>query len=114
MSRHPAVYNNLIIYTGASVSKQFQFKDSTGTPIDMTGYSVESELWTFDKSQKLGDFTIEWIDRTIGKLNLKMSSATTTLITKSIGYWDILVTLPSGDKEYWITGKSNIVPGYTA
>ena len=107
----PATYD-ITIQQNATFSKTFQFKDGNSAPLNMTGYTVEADLWTEGKGVKLADFTVTWVDRTIGKFTLTLSAAVTAAIGQS-GYYDILVTNPGGTKDYWLRGMAELVTGYT-
>jgi hypothetical protein len=108
---NPAVYN-IVINQRATFSKTFQFKGSDNTPLNMTGYTVEAEVWTRNKTKKLADFSVTWVDRLIGKFTISLSPQQTALI-QSEGYWDMLITEPSGKKDYWLRGRAGFALGYT-
>ena len=108
----PAKYD-ITIPQGATFSKQFQLKGSNGLPLNMTGYTVDAELWSEGKGVKLADFTTTWVDRTQGQFSLSITAATTAQIGQS-GYWDLLVTNPDGTKDYWLRGSANLLTGYTS
>jgi hypothetical protein len=108
---NPAVYN-IVINQHATFSKQFQLKGSDGTPLNMTGYTVEAEVWNRNNTRKITDFSVEWVDRLVGKFVISLSATQTALI-ESEGYWDLLVTEPNGKKNYWARGKAGFALGYT-
>lgn len=107
----PATYN-LSIPQNATFSKTFQLKDSTGTPLNLTGYNVTAQIWTSDKNDKLADFSVTWVDRTIGKFTLSLPATTTDAIGQS-GVWDMLVSSSDGTKDYWLRGRAILEVGYT-
>jgi hypothetical protein len=107
----PASYN-IIIPQRADFSLDIQLKDSTGTPLNMTGYSVEAEIWTERRTNRLANMVVTFTDRPTGKLNLSIPNSVTTTIT-SVGVWDLLVINPSGKRDYWIRGRTALAVGYT-
>lgn len=107
----PASYN-ITIPQRADFSLDLQLKDSTGTPLNMNGYTVEAEIWTERRTNKLADMVVTWTDRPIGKLNLSIPSSVTSTITTT-GVWDLLVVSPSNKRNYWIRGKTALAVGYT-
>ena len=107
----PGCYD-ITIQQGASFDQSFQFKDSNGDPIDLTGYSVAAEVWAEQKRSKFADFTVAWLDQAQGSFQLSMNAVTTSKITES-GGWDILVTNPNGTSDYWVRGNAILDMGYT-
>ena len=107
----PAIYN-ITIPQNATFELNFQLKGSDGTPLNMAGYEVLAQLWTANKTSKLGEFTINWIDRAIGKFNISLTPENTAAIVM-VGFWDLLVTEPGGNKHYWVRGKVSLSVGYT-
>lgn len=90
----------------------FQLKDSAGTPINLTGYTVEAEIWTEYKQSKLADFGVTYVDRSIGKFSLTLTDAVTATLPES-GYYDVRVIEPSGNAYYWVRGRASVETGYT-
>jgi hypothetical protein len=90
----------------------FQLKDSTGAGVNLTGASVQAEIWTEGKHSKLADFTQTWVDRAIGKFKLALDDSITATLPES-GYYDILVTDSTGASYYWLRGKALLETGYT-
>jgi len=107
----PALYN-ISIPQNATYKLDFQFKGSDGVPLNMTGYQVLAQLWTINKFKKLGQFTVTWVDRSIGKITLSLNTTDTANIS-TVGYWDLLVINPDGTKDYWVRGKTALAVGYT-
>lgn len=107
----PATYN-ITIPQNATFSQQFQLKDGAGAAINMTGYTVQAQLWAANKASKLSDFTVTWLNQAQGSFKLTLSSAITQDIG-SDGVWDLLVTNPDGTKDYWLRGAAVFDMGYT-
>lgn len=107
----PGAYD-ITIQQGADWDKTFQLFDSNQDPVDLTGATVEAEVWTEHKHSKLADFTLTWVDREIGKFSLSLSD-TITLTLPETGYYDIKVTDANGLSNYWVRGKAILEVGYT-
>ena len=107
----PGAYD-ITIQQNANWDMIFQLKDSTGTGVDLTGSSVQAEIWTEGKHSKLADFTVTWVDRPIGKFKLSLTPAVTSTLPES-GYYDILVTDGLGVSYYWLRGQATLDLGYT-
>ncbi len=90
----------------------FQLKDSSGVGVNLTGYTIEAEIWTEYKQSKLADFGITYVDRSIGKFMLTLTDAVTATLPES-GYYDVRVIEPSGLAYYWVRGRAVVETGYT-
>ena len=107
----PANYD-ITIHQGATFVLDLQYKDSTGTPVNMSGYTVEAELWNRTGTTKFADFDMPWTVQASGSFKMKLSSAVTSGITEQ-GQYDLMITEPSGDKFYLLQGTAFINLGLT-
>jgi hypothetical protein len=107
----PAHYD-ITLHQGATFELTLQYKDSTGTPVNMSGYALEAELWNRTGTSKLSDFDTPWIAQASGFFKLRLTSAVTSGITEQ-GQYDLMVTEPSGDKYYLLQGTAFLDPGLT-
>lgn len=107
----PGLYN-ITIQQGADWEKSFQLFDGDGVAINLTGSTVEAEIWTERKTAKLADFTVTWVDRELGKFRLYLAEEITFTLP-STGYYDIKVTDANGFSNYWVRGKAILETGYT-
>jgi len=107
----PASYN-ISIPQKADFSLTLQLKNSDGSPINLTGYTIQAQVWTTNKSKLLASMVVNWVDRTTGKFTLSIPYSITSQIDTS-GVWDLLVVSPIGHKDYWIRGKASLAIGYT-
>lgn len=103
---------DITIHQGATFSLDLQYKDSTGTGVDMTGYTVEGKVANRLDTSDVATFTSSWIDQEAGKFRIKLSPAETAVITAE-GQYDVLITEPSGDKYYLLQGRAFLDPGIT-
>lgn len=107
----PANYD-ITIHQGATFIIDLQYKDSTGTPVNMSGYTVEAELWNRTGTSKLANFDTPWTVQASGSFKMKLSSAVTSGISEQ-GQYDLMITEPSGDKFYLLQGTAFINLGLT-
>jgi hypothetical protein len=107
----PAHYD-ITIHQGATFELALQYKDGTGTPVNMSGYTLEAELWNRTGTAKLSNFDTPWIVQASGSFKLRLASATTSGITEQ-GQYDLMITEPSGDKYYLLQGTAFLDPGLT-
>lgn len=104
--------HNIVIQQGADWEKSFQLFDGDGVAINLTGSTVEAEIWTERKTAKLADFTVTITDVLLGKFKLGLTDAITSTLPES-GYYDIKVTDVYGFSNYWVRGKAVVQIGYT-
>ena len=103
MAVDPARYD-ITIHQGATFDLPLQYMAS-GVPVNMTGYSIEAELWNKTGTVKLSDFSVPWVAQASGMFKLRLASTVTSGITEQ-GQYDVLVTEPSGDKYYLLQGTA--------
>lgn len=100
----PAKYD-ITIHQGATFKLALQYKTSSGTPVNMSGYTVAGQLWNRLGTTKYADFVHEWTSQVSGAFLLKLSASTTSGITEQ-GQYDVMITEPSGDKYYLLQGTA--------
>jgi hypothetical protein len=102
----PARYD-ITIHQGATFSLGLQYKTGSGVPVNMSGYTVESQLWNRNGTGKLANFSTPWTVQASGTFRLVLASSVTSGITEQ-GQYDVLVTEPSGSKSYLLQGTAYI------
>ena len=112
MSVQPGTYN-IALQRRADYYVTLQFKDSTDTAIDLTGWTVAAQIWTEERTTKIADFNVTYTDRVNGTIKLSLTTAQTVLIDQTY-YYDVLLTNTTGLKEYYLEGSISAGEGYTA
>ena len=113
MAIQPATYN-MTIQRRSDHKIQIIFKDSTNTAINLTGYTVEAQVWEETRSIKYADWTIAYTDRSAGTVDISLTyTQTATFLPDNLKY-DVLLTNPTGEKEYYLEGNIKMSEGYTA
>jgi len=112
MAVAPGTYN-ISLQRRADYSVTLQFKDSTGTAINLTGWTVAAQTWNQDRTTKYADFTITYTNRSTGTVAIALTSVQTATLP-SEAYYDVLLTNGSGLKEYYLEGIIYVSEGYTA
>ena len=105
---------NFTLQRRADFPVRLIFKDSTGTAVNLTGFTVEALVWNTDRSSKFADFGVTYTDRANGTIDLKLTDTQTATFSLNILEYDILLTDPNGDKMYYLEGTLFISEGYTA
>jgi hypothetical protein len=100
----PAKYD-ITIYQGATFDLPLQYKDSTGAPVNMSGYTVSGTLWDRQGSQKLAIFDSPWTVQASGMFKLRLEKTVTSGITEQ-GQYDVLVTKPDNTTFYLLEGNA--------
>jgi hypothetical protein len=112
MAVSPGTYN-ITLQRRADYSITLQFKDSTNTPINLTGWTVAAQAWNQDRTTKYADFTVTYTNRSTGTVSIALTATQTTSFPVE-AYYDVLLTNTSGLKEYYLEGVIYVSEGYTA
>lgn len=112
MAVQPGVYN-ISLQRRADYSVTLQFKDSTDTAINLTDWTVEAQAWNKKRTSKYADFAVSYTDRANGTVAVSLTDAQTEVFPDEV-YYDVLLTNPSGLKEYYLEGIVYVSEGYTA
>ena len=105
---------NFTVQRRADFPIKLTFKDSTGSAIDLTGYTVAAQVYDESRSTKYADWTVAYTNRVGGIIDISLSDTDTATFTPSILFYDVLLTEPSGSKNDYLEGKLFISEGYTA
>lgn len=112
MAISPGQYN-FSLQRRADHSITLQFKDSTNAAINLTGWTVAAQAWNQDRSTKYADFTVTYTNRVTGTIAIALTDEQTATLPNE-AYYDVLLTNPSGLKEYYLEGIIYVSEGYTA
>ena len=105
---------NFTVQRRADFPLRLTFKDSTGSAINLTGYTVAAQVYDDLRSTKYADFTVTYTNRTSGIVDIKLEDTDTANFTPDILKYDVLLTDGSGNKEYYLEGTLFVSEGYTA
>ena len=112
MAISPGQYN-ISLQRRADYSITLQFKDSTAAAINLTGWTVEAEVWNQGRTTKYADFAITYTNRVTGTIAITLTDEQTTTFPDEV-YYDVLLINSSGLKEYYLEGIIYVSEGYTA
>jgi len=113
MAVTPGIYN-MTIQRRTDHSIQIVFKDSSNNAIDLTGYTVEAQVWEETRTTKFADWAVTYTNRTTGTVDIALTDAQTATFTPNLLKYDVLLTNASGLKEYYLEGDIFMSEGYTA
>ena len=112
MAISPGIYN-ISLQRRADYSITLQFKDSTDAAINLTGWIVAAQAWNQARTTKYADFTVTYTNLATGTIAIALTDEQTTIFPAE-AYYDVLLTNPSGLKEYYLEGIVYVSEGYTA
>ena len=104
---------NITLQRRADYSITLQFKDSTGSAINLTGWTAAAQVWSKDRVTKYADFLVEYTNRATGTIAITLTDTQTTSFPDE-AYYDVLLTNQQGLKEYYLEGIVTVSEGYTS
>jgi hypothetical protein len=107
MAISPGQYN-ISLQRRADYSITLQFAD-----INLTGWTVAAQVWNQGRSTKYADFTVTYTNLATGTVAIALTDEQTATFPNE-AYYDVLLTNPSGLKEYYLEGIIYVSEGYTA
>ena len=105
---------NFTVQRRADFPLRLTFKDSTGSAINLTGFTVAAQVYDDPRTTKFADFDVTYTNRVSGIVDIKLSDTDTANFTPNVLKYDVLLTDGSGNKEYYLEGTLFISEGYTA
>lgn len=93
MTTHPAKHN-FYVYRGATFSEQIEWKDESGTPVNLTGFTARMHMReTLEAADPFLTLTTEnggvSLGGVAGTIQLLASATQTTAITATSGVYDL-------------------------
>jgi len=113
MAIQPATYD-FTVQRRADHTIPLLFKDSNNAAINLTGYTVEAQVWEETRTTKYADFAVTYTDRASGSISIALTDTQTATFTPNELKYDLLLINPAGLKEYYLEGTIFVSEGYTA
>ena len=113
MAIAPGTYD-MTIQRRSDHSVSVTLKDSGGSAVNLTGYTLASQVWDSSRTTKAADATVSVTSASGGTFTWSVTDTQTTTFTADEYKYDVLLTNGSGLKEYWIEGTIYMSEGYTA
>lgn len=108
----PGVYD-IKLQRRADFSVLLTIQDSTAVPINLTGWSALAQAWDGTRTTKYADFAIAYTNRVAGQITISLTATQTAALPRECQY-DLLLTNPSGFKEYYLEGSIIASEGFSA
>ena len=113
MAISPATYN-FTLQRRSDHNLKLIFKDSSNNAINLTGYTVAAQVWDKKRITKYADFSVSYTNRASGEVDILLTDTQTATFSIDSLKYDVLLTNPSGLKEYYLEGIITVSEGYTA
>jgi len=113
MAIAPGTYN-MTIQRRSDHQVSLTMKDSNNAAVNLTGYTIASQVWDAARTAKAADVTCAVTTANAGTWTWTLTDTQTTTFTADEYKYDVQLTNPSGFKEYWLEGTIYMDEGYTA
>ena len=102
---------DLTIYKGRDFSMNVYFKQLSGDPVNLAGWTGKAQARESveQTSALLFDFVVTVADAANGKVVVTVSDTKTNIVA-NMGHWDLLMTDGSGYDDSYIIGIVNLIP----
>lgn len=109
-----ATISNLYIDAGADYSIIITANQSNGDPLNLTGFTVKSQIRKSYASPTAYDFTTSLYAAAAGKIRLSLTATQTSAIKPGRYLYDVEITsFPAGEKRRVLEGIIIITPEIT-
>jgi len=108
-----ATITNLYIDAGADYSIIVTANQSNGDPLNLTGYTVKSQIRKSYASSTAYDFTATVYSEVAGKIRLLLTAAQTSAIKPGRYLYDVEITSAIGEKRRVLEGIIIVTPEIT-
>ena len=112
MAIAPGTYN-MTIQRASDHQLSLTMKDSSDAAVNLTGYSIASQVWNSGRTAKAADVACAITTANAGTWTWTLTDTQTAAFTADEYKYDVQLTNPSGLKEYWIEGTIYMDETYT-
>lgn len=108
-----ATVSNLYVDSGADYSNIITVSASNGQALNLTGYTVKSQMRKSYSSSTAYPFTASIYDANNGKVRLQLANTQSSAIPAGRWLYDVEITSPSGTKTRVVEGIVTVNPEIT-
>lgn len=108
-----ATISNLFVDAGTTYSNIITVSASNGQALNLTGYTVASQMRKSYSSSTVHAFTASVYEASTGKIRLQLSPTQSEAIPAGRWLYDVEITSPSGSKTRVIEGIVTVTPQIT-
>lgn len=102
---YPAVYDIVVLQN--STFKMRLNASSSGTPINLSGYTFDADI-CYPLGGRITGFTPSIVSAASGIVDLELTPAQTADFTEGNYTYDVNATSPDGDRYYWLKGAITV------
>lgn len=108
-----ATVANIFIDQGADYSNIITVATNNGSPLNLTGYTVASQLRKSYSSSIAYNFTASIFSASEGKVRVQLTAAASGAIPPGRYLYDVEIASPSGNKTRVVEGIVTVTPEIT-
>jgi hypothetical protein len=108
-----ATISNLFVDAGSDYSNIITVAGSNGQALNLTGYTVASQMRKSYLSSTSYPFTASIYNATTGQVSIQLSSASSAAMWPGRYLYDVEITSPSGTRTRVVEGIVTITPEIT-
>jgi hypothetical protein len=108
-----ATISNLYVDAGATYSNIITVSATNGQALNLTGYTVASQIRKSYSSSQAFNFNASVYDAALGKIRLQLSPGQSESIPSGRWLYDVEITSPSGSKTRVVEGIVTVNPQIT-
>ena len=108
-----ATISNLFVDAGSDYSNIITVAASNGQPLDLTGFTVASQMRKSYSSSTAYNFTATIYNTLNGEVRLQLAAAQSSVIPAGRWIYDVEITSPTGAKTRVVEGIVTITPQIT-
>lgn len=98
---------DLELYKGDYFPFRLLLKDSTGAPLNLTGYTARSQIRDYIDSTVVFEFATSIVP-TEGAVDIMLNSTTSSGLAPGSYIWDVQLTNPDGNTRTYIAGDVKV------
>ena len=102
---YPAVYDIVVLQN--STFKMRLNAASSGTPINISGYTFDADI-CYVNGVQMGTFSPTIVSAVSGIVDLELTPAQTADFTEGTYKYDVSATSPDGERYYWLKGSLTV------
>jgi len=101
---------DLVIYKGRDFRMHAYFKDRTGNPADLSGWTGKAQIRESQQSSSplILNMSVTVVLPLDGKVTIEALDHDTDVL-QNVGFWDLLMTDPSGYDDTYILGRVSFI-----
>jgi len=108
-----ATISNLFVDAGSTYSNIITVTASNGQALDLTGYTVASQIRKSYSSSTVYNFSASVYNAATGKIRLQLTNTQSEAIPSGRWLYDVEITSPAGTKTRVVEGIVTVTPQIT-